>query len=129
MDINDYRHEVRYQGEARDHISDFMPKHEWAVVDSWTGDVISEHKADGKETAALVAETRCAEMNAPAVALEFASRLALHLERARNEEEANPGDLCEDLDKILEWHLAALRGRTREFLDQDRLHVKTVGLG
>jgi hypothetical protein len=90
------------------------------VADTWTGDVMSVHWAASEELASLVAETQCAERNAPTAALTFASKLALWLARGRDEE-VNPGDLCEDMDRILEWHIGRLRGLVHTDLPVERL--------
>jgi hypothetical protein len=115
-----YRYVVRHIGSRRKSPADYMPEFGTECVDSWTGDVMSVHWALSAELSSLVAETQCAERNAPVVALTFASKLALWLARGRDAE-INPGDLCEDVDRILEWHLGRLRGLNQEPLAQARM--------
>lgn len=93
------------------------------VVDSWTGDVMTVHWALSAQLSSLVAETQCAERNAPATAITFPSKLALFVGRARDEE-FNPGDILEDVDRILEWHLGRVRGLKVEPLDQTSMYVQ-----
>lgn len=97
------------------------------VRDTWTGDVMTTHWAATAELASLVAETQCAERNAPAIALTFASKLALYMDRAREvaaEEDHSEGDVLEDVDRILVWHLKRLRGLSQEPLDQTQLRIQ-----
>jgi hypothetical protein len=93
------------------------------VFDSWTGDVMTVHWAGSPDLAALVAETQASERNAPAVALEFASKLALFTTRARSER-MPAGEILEDVDTILEWHLGMLRGVKTEPLNMTALYVQ-----
>lgn len=91
------------------------------VVDAWTGDVMTVHWAASAELASLVVEAECAQRNAPMMALEFASKLALHMDRAR-EVGTDAGSLLEDIGRILDWHIRQLGGLTREPLDVDALY-------
>jgi len=121
-----YRYYVRHLGRRRSPRSWELglPAFEYGaeVVDAWTGDVMTVHWAASAQLASLVAETKCAEGNAPAVALKFASKLGLFIDRALEEYERE-GDILEDVGIILEWHLGILRGLKREPLEQAHLHV------
>jgi hypothetical protein len=127
---NKYRYRVRPIGSRRaDYIGGpvsnprYTMEYGAEVWDSWTGDVMTVHWAGSADTAALVAETQAAERNAPAVALEFVSKLALHIDHTINNE-GNPGDLVEDLASILEWHIGMLRGIKTEPLAVERLYFQ-----
>jgi hypothetical protein len=118
-----YRYIVRHIGSRRKSPADYMPEFGTEVVDSWTGDVMTVHWALSAELSSLVAETQCAERNGAATAITFPSKLALFVGRARDAE-TNPGDILEDVDRILEWHLSHVRGLSQEPLDQTRLYVQ-----
>lgn len=128
-----YRFVVRYLGARRGQYiggGPLRPQHtsEYGteVVDTWTGDVMTVHWAASAQLASLVAETQCAERNAPAVALTFASKLAIYMDRAREEaaeDDHSEGDVLEDVELILEWHIGHLRGLTREPLDLHRMRI------
>lgn len=125
-----YRYVVGYLGARRgDYIGGgplaprYTAEYGTEVRDTWTGDVMSVHWAASAELASLVAETQCGERNAAATAITFPSKLALFVSRARDAE-TNPGDILEDVDRILEWHLKRLRGLSQEPLDQTRLYVQ-----
>ncbi len=128
QDLNiseDYRYIVRPIGSR--HVSPsttFRYEDEYGTdcVDSWTGDVVSVHWAATEKLSSLVAETRCAELNAPATAITFPSKLLVFVDRAQDEEES-PGDILEDVATITEWHLGRLRGLVREPLNQARLYI------
>ena len=88
---------------------------------------MSVHWAGSADLASLVAETQCAERNAPETALTFASKLALFIDRSRDragDGEVDEGDILEDAEFILEWHIGHLRGVKVEPLDQTRLHTQ-----
>lgn len=130
---NAYRYIVRATGDRpADPMNDSPPargEREYGVecVDSWTGDVMSVHWALSKDIASLAAETQCGERNAAATAIAFPSKLALFVDRSRDlagEGTVNEGDILEDVERILEWHLGRLRGVTREPLDQTHLYVQ-----
>jgi len=84
--------------------------------------------------AVLLAETRAAELNLPSAdPLGFVEKLRQHISDAR-EEEYNPGDLLEDLDRILEHYAGQIRGTVTEPIRQDMLRapapwVNSHGLG
>lgn len=96
-------------------------EHGAAVVDSWTGDTMTEHWAASPELASLVAETQASERNAPMMALEFVSKLAIWLDNI-DPDAHTPGEVMEDTAKILEWHIGQLRGLVRTPLDAERLY-------
>jgi hypothetical protein len=95
------------------------------VRDTWLNQDVRTFYVRGQghtlEGAKLSAETAAAEMNAPATALEFVSRLANWLSEGRDAE-VNPGDLCEDMDRLLEHYIGQLRGVQREPLRQEMLY-------
>lgn len=104
------------------------------VVDTWMGTLAAEFWDKTGEGAQLLAETRASELNLPSAdPLGFVSKLALWIGEAR-EDETNPGDILEDVDRILEHYIGQLRGVTSGDLDQDHLHftapwVNRHGLG
>lgn len=115
-----YRYVVRHIGSRRQSPADYLPEYGTECVDTWTGDVMTVHWAGSAQLSSLVAETQCAERNGAATAITFPSKLALFVSRARDAG-SNPGDILEDVDKILEWHLGRVRGLTQEPLDVDHL--------
>ena len=86
------------------------------------------------ERAQLLAETRAAELNLKSAdPLGFVEKLREHISNARDEE-YNPGDLLEDLDRILEHYAGQIRGTITGPLRQDMLRapapwVDSHGLG
>jgi len=117
-----YRYIVRHIGSRRTTIGDFLPEYGTECVDSWTGDVMTVHWALSAELSSLVAETQCAERNGAATAITFPSKLALFIDRANNSEDHSPGEVLEDVGRILEWHLGRVRGLTVEPLNQTALY-------
>jgi hypothetical protein len=93
------------------------------VVDSWTGDVMTVHWAASAQLSSLVAETQCAERNGPATAITFPSKLALFIGRASTYGPESAGEVLEDVDYIVKWHLGRVRGLTREPLDVTKLYT------
>lgn len=124
---NSYRYVVRYIGSRRGTFlsgpaGKYVPEFGTEVVDSWTGDVMTVHWAGSAELSSLVAETRCGELNAPATAITFPSKLSLFIGRANGSEDHTAGEVLEDAQRILEWHLGRLRGLSTEPLDQTKLY-------
>jgi hypothetical protein len=117
-----YRYVVRHIGTRRANTAQFMPEYGTECVDSWTGNVMTIHWAGSAELSSLVAETQCAERNAPATSITFPSKLALFIARANASEDHTPGEVLEDVAKILEWHLGRVRGLMVEPLDVTKLY-------
>lgn len=115
------------------------------VEDTWLGTEAARFYGGGpaadhespeatERRAVLLAETRAAELNLPSAdPLGFVEKLREHIDNAR-EAEINPGDLLEDLDRILEHYAGQIRGTAVEPLDMPRLYfqatwVNSHGLG
>lgn len=121
MISTNYRYAVRAIGPRR-----AFPggsEHGAEVVDTRTGDVMTVHWAASPHLASVLAEYVCAQRNAPETASAFPSKLALFVDRARDGE-YNPGDILEDVSRILEWHLGRIRGIRSEPLSQEHLYVQ-----
>jgi hypothetical protein len=123
----DYRYITRAIGSRKGPLGwPTETEHGAECVDSWTGDVMSVHWAATPDLASLVAETQCAERNGPMVALTFASKLALYIDRAREVAAGDDhfeGDVLEDVERVLEWHIRHLRGVSQEALDVDLMRI------
>lgn len=121
-----YRYVVRFIGSRKgtgpNGPGTYISEYGTEVVDSWTGDVMTVHWALSAQLSSLVAETQCAERNAPATAITFPSKLALFIDRARDSEDHTEGEVLEDVDRILAWHLGRVRGLKVEPLDQTTLY-------
>jgi hypothetical protein len=94
----------------------------------------AESRERVSERAQLLAETRASELNLrSADPLGFISRLAIHIEKARGGDETGsnatpPGELLEDVEKILEHYIGRLRGITTNRLDPARLYAPAAWL-
>jgi hypothetical protein len=102
------RYKVQYTGQ---YPYEAGVKYYAEVRDSWTGVQVHEYMGANKEQAMLTAETRAAELNAPLTALEFTSRLGLHLEALLGDEHADRQLIAEDASAILDHYVGQLRGR------------------
>ena len=103
------RYKVQYTGTYTYTGQD--PKFYAEVRDSWVGTQVMEASGPSKESALLVAETRAAELNTPQTALEFTSRLGLHLETLLNDENMDRQMVAEDAVAILDHYVGQIRGR------------------
>ena len=99
-----------------------FPTHFFAVVDSQTDEVVDEVSSASLEEARAKATRRASELNAPDMALDMLFQLDTHITTTANNE-ANPGDLLEDVSRILAHFMNQLQGLTREPLDQERLYL------
>jgi len=104
------RYKVRYAGSYK-YESRPLPLHYAEVHDSYLNLQVREFQADGKESALLSAETHAAELNTPITALEFTSRLGLHLEALLDVDTNDRQMIAEDAVTILDHYVGQVRGR------------------